>query len=187
MSNYYKKYCIGFNYERDGYRFTKNKILNICKILNITKITNLKKEKILKIIDKNIYDKIERLSKELDLKINYARIIFKFIYNIKYKPIKIINYNNTDIDYNNNNLNSSIKNMYNWGKIYKYPSERFKHLFPQFVNEKNEWKDICIICKKEKKRNIDYSDEFQVSYYIPRCIDCNSVYSKTDKNIRTKP
>jgi len=187
MSTYYETYCKGFNYERDGYNYTKNDVLNICKILNIKKIRkNQKKEKILKIIDSNIYDKIETLSKELPLKINYARIIFKFIYNIKYKPLKTINYNNINIDYNSNNLNSSIKNMYNWGKIYKYPSERFKHLFPQFVNEKNEWKNICIICKKENKINIDYSDEIQVSYYIPRCLDCKYIYSKKVSTFRTK-
>ena len=107
MSTYYETYCKGFNYERDGYNYTKNDVLNICKILNIKKIRkNQKKEKILKIIDSNIYDKIETLSKELPLKINYARIIFKFIYNIKYKPLKTINYNNINIDYNSNNLNS---------------------------------------------------------------------------------
>ena len=84
MSDYYKLYCVGFNYKSLSYRYSKPDLLKICKILNILKITSKNKNQLIDIIDTNINNKIKGLTIELQEKKEYAKIIFNFIKKIKY-------------------------------------------------------------------------------------------------------
>lgn len=84
MSNYYS---IGFSYKSLLYRYSKKDIFEICKKLNITKISSKNKTQLIDIIDININNKIQILSKELNEKIKYAKIIFNFVRRLKYSKV----------------------------------------------------------------------------------------------------
>ena len=49
------------------------------------------------------------------------------------------------------NDNSSLQNVYNWGKIYSSPLQRWKDLYPQYL-ENGKWKQICIRCNKNTEK-----------------------------------
>ena len=87
MSNYYNEYCIGFSYKSLSYRYSKKDLFEICKKLNISKISSKNKTQLIDIIDININNKIKILSKELNEKIKYAKIIFNFVRRLKYSKV----------------------------------------------------------------------------------------------------
>lgn len=90
MSNYYNIYCIyciGFSYKSLSYRYSRKDLFEICKKLNITKISYKNKTQLIDIFDININNKIKILSKELNEKIKYAKIIFNFVRRLKYYKV----------------------------------------------------------------------------------------------------
>jgi len=92
MSNYYNVYGIGFSYKSLSYRYSKKDLFEICKKLNITKISSKNKTQLIDIIDTNINNKIKILSKELNEKIKYAKIIFNFVRRLKYSKVEKYKY-----------------------------------------------------------------------------------------------
>ena len=71
------------------------------------------------------------------------------------------------------NNNSSLQNVYNWGKIYSSPFERWKDLYPQYL-ENGKWNKICIRCNKNTE-------------YVARwCNNCYNEYKKLETFYRVK-
>ena len=71
------------------------------------------------------------------------------------------------------NNNSSLQNVYNWGKIYSSPFERWKDIYPQYL-ENGKWKKICVRCKQ--------NTEFETRW----CNNCYNEYQKLSNNYRSK-
>lgn len=72
--------------------------------------------------------------------------------------------------------NSSLNNIYNWGKIYSNPYERWKDLYPQHFS--NEWNRECITCNKY----IELNDRS----FSRKCINCFEEYNKNKAKYRSK-
>jgi hypothetical protein len=73
------------------------------------------------------------------------------------------------------NNNSSLQNVYNWGKIYNSPFQRWKDLYPQYL-EGNQWKGICIRCNKKT----------EMGKGTRWCNNCYNEYKKLENFYRCK-
>ena len=71
------------------------------------------------------------------------------------------------------NNNSSLQNVYNWGEIYSSPFERWKDIYPQYL-ENGKWKKICVRCSK--------NTELEARW----CINCYNEYRKLSGCYRSK-
>lgn len=68
---------------------------------------------------------------------------------------------------------ASLQNVYNWGKIYTSPFERWKALYPNHIKD-NCWNKICIKCNKKTE------------YETRWCNICFQEYKKLEASYRSK-
>ena len=70
---------------------------------------------------------------------------------------------------------SSLNNVYNWNKLYKSPFDRWKDMYPEYL-EDGKWNGICIRCNGQ----VDNGKGWR------HCDECYNEYEKVKKKNGSK-
>ena len=80
------------------------------------------------------------------------------------------------------NNNSSLQNVYNWGKIYSSPVERWKDIISQQYLENENLKKMCVRCNK----NTEWEARWCKNCYIEYCKLSNCYRTKAYHLLKNK-
>jgi len=76
---------------------------------------------------------------------------------------------------------ASLSNAYVWGNRYKIYQDRWKALYPNYINEDGKWNDICIRCNKnvsDERKKYDYNTNYAIECIYFHCHNCSISYNK---------